>query len=56
MSYGYNKDNSINSKKKNAHKSSEHFEKEKKTVRKFILIHIIIFIVFYIFSCKKRTF
>ena len=45
-SYGYNKDNSINSKKKNAHKSSEHFEKEKKTVRKFILIHIIIFILF----------
>ena len=30
-SYGYN-NNSINSKKKNAHKSSEHFEKEKKVV------------------------
>ena len=53
-SYGYNKDNSINSKKKNLHKSSEHFEKEKKTVRKMILINIII--LFYKFSCKKRIF
>ena len=32
FSYGYNKDNSINSKRKNAHKSNEHFEKEKKQV------------------------
>jgi hypothetical protein len=56
MSYGYNKDNSINSKKKNAHKSSEHFEKEKKTVRKFILIHIIIFIDFIYLVAKKELF
>jgi len=32
MSYGYN--NSINSKKKNAHKSTEHFEKEKVKIQK----------------------
>ena len=49
MSYGYN--NSINSKKKNAHKSTEHFEKEKVKVRKIILIYIL-----FIYRYKKKTF
>ena len=50
-SYGYN-NNSINSKKKNANKSNEHFEKEKKIVR------ITIIYIFKIFYCryKKKTF
>ena len=50
---GYNKDNSTNSKKRNAHKSSEHFEKEKKSVSKIL---IFMYLYIYIYSCQKKRF
>lgn len=56
--YGYNEDNSIRSKKKNTHKSNEHFEKEKKAVS--IIYYNILFIIincFFIFySYQKKIF
>ena len=55
ISYGYNKDNSINSKKRNVHKSNEHFEKEKKQVS-YIYIYNYIFIYIYNYSYPKKHF
>ena len=54
ISYGFNKDNSINSKKKNLNKSNEHFEKDKKQVSFNYLFYY--YIILYIILVTKKNF
>ena len=47
IGYGYYEEGPLRNKKKNAHRSTEHFEKEKKAVSYFNKINYIL--IFYIF-------